>query len=447
VAEAAVRAQSTSPRDLVDLVQPWGGMFRDVSTFRSEGDEPRLNVRVADLGDLRPLWRESSFMRPSLESPTGLNGGGAGLSDSEGVTPALAEGLERYCTTVFAAEQFITATGQELGKDALDLDTIPRCSERELADPMCPLSFPTKRERIRWVKAVCLHSGKVYWVPAVLVYLYLKPISDAERIAIPITTGCAAHRTLNDALIGAMLELIERDSLSLTWLLKLGLPKVKILPIPSALQEDWDRYEDASVHLENTLFDATSDLGVPTIYGVQRSSFDRELTTVVACASALQPTQAIRKVMRDLVSTRMYLRHARKVPDRWIDFTQLPHGAAFMGREAQANAFDFLLDTTRSVYLEEMPPVLAATSTEALQLLLRRFRERQMRVYAVDLTSDEALRVGMRVVRVLVPELQPFAFTYRARYLGHSRLYSAPAEMGYPSLLEAELNAYPNPFA
>ena len=37
--------------------------------------------------------------------------------------------------------------------------------------------------------------------------------------------------------------------------------------------------------------------------------------------------------------------------------------------------------------------------------------------------------------------------TDRARFLGHPRLYEAPARMGYPTRSEAELNAWPQAFA
>jgi len=51
------------------------------------------------------------------------------------------------------------------------------------------------------------------------------------------------------------------------------------------------------------------------------------------------------------------------------------------------------------------------------------------------------------VVRVIIPGLQPLSFHYRARYLGHPRLYEAPALMGYPVLREEDLNGWPQPFA
>jgi ribosomal protein S12 methylthiotransferase accessory factor len=67
--------------------------------------------------------------------------------------------------------------------------------------------------------------------------------------------------------------------------------------------------------------------------------------------------------------------------------------------------------------------------------------------YAVDLTTDEAVREGLRVVRVVAPQLQPLSFQYRARFLRNARLYKVPQAMGYPPKGEAELNSWPQPFA
>jgi ribosomal protein S12 methylthiotransferase accessory factor len=70
-----------------------------------------------------------------------------------------------------------------------------------------------------------------------------------------------------------------------------------------------------------------------------------------------------------------------------------------------------------------------------------------MEAFVVDLSTDEALRCGVRIVRVLIPALQPLSFNYRARYLGHPRLYDAPMQMGHPVHQEEQLNHWPQPFS
>ena len=66
-----------------------------------------------------------------------------------------------------------------------------------------------------------------------------------------------------------------------------------------------------------------------------------------------------------------------------------------------------------------------------------------MDAYAVDLTTDEARRAGLVVVRVLIPGLQPLSFNQLAQFRGHPRLYDAPRAMGHTSHVEEELNPFP----
>jgi ribosomal protein S12 methylthiotransferase accessory factor len=87
------------------------------------------------------------------------------------------------------------------------------------------------------------------------------------------------------------------------------------------------------------------------------------------------------------------------------------------------------------------------TKISPLQLVLDQLARNHFEVYAVDLSTDEALNSGMRVVRVVIPGLQPFSFHYRAQYKGHARLYDAPRRMGYTARREEQLNEWPQPFA
>jgi ribosomal protein S12 methylthiotransferase accessory factor len=135
------------------------------------------------------------------------------------------------------------------------------------------------------------------------------------------------------------------------------------------------------------------------------------------------------------------------VPESWDDFIDVFHGATFMGRPEQLPAFDFLRHSTRRRRLSEMPVLATGDARRDLAGLVGKLRAQGMEAFAVDLTTDEAVRAGMRVVRVIIPALQPLTFSYRARYLGHPRLYEAPRLMGYPVRAETEINHWPQPFA
>jgi len=80
------------------------------------------------------------------------------------------------------------------------------------------LELPKKNLPIRWVKGISLFDKKEVWVPANMVYLHIPYKSIGEKFWLPISTGCAAHVTMEEALLGAINEVIERDAISTLWI-------------------------------------------------------------------------------------------------------------------------------------------------------------------------------------------------------------------------------------
>jgi ribosomal protein S12 methylthiotransferase accessory factor len=361
----------------------------------------------------------------------------------------LAEALERHSATAFSEDQFIWATADELGVDAVDLDSFPVCSERELQNPACPLVRPTKTEKIRWVQGLSLNDGELVYLPLVSVYI-THPVVKGERFLSPISTGCAAHESYDAALLSAILEVIERDALSIAWLQKLPLPQIDFEDAAAALGEIWDLYQQSFKAVQVFFFNATTDLGIPVVYGLRVSPCDPRLHTVVACSSSVDPAAACRKVMLELASCAAWMRRTGTIPDDIENFNQLYHGSSYMGRQEQAHAFDFLLNGCARISLDRLAATSPVSPDEGnravLAMVIRRLSKLGYSVYAADISTDEALRAGMRVVRAVIPGLMPFSWIQRARYLGHPRLYQAPQAMGYPVHNEYDLNPYPQPF-
>jgi ribosomal protein S12 methylthiotransferase accessory factor len=201
----------------------------------------------------------------------------------------------------------------------------------------------------------------------------------------------------------------------------------------------------ASRGFEYHFLDATSNLGIPTVYGVQVSKFNQKATTVVACSSASTISEAIAKVISDISRLRPALQRSEKPPAGWADFRDPIHGASFMMGGEQSHHFHFLTQTPRSRSLREARA--NDLPRNPLHFVLDRMAARGLDVYAVDLSTDEAIRSGMRVVRVLVPGLQPLSLRHFARYLGHPRLFTGPADFGLPAHPEPLINPLPQPFA
>ncbi len=439
--------QSHTGGTVWDLKQPLGGLFGGHTRVRPGSDEPRLITSLVRVGDLAQLFRQQTTLPSSRERPVNITGVGIGFTDEEAELPAACEALERYCGVAFVADDFTVASAEELGSEALDLDRIPRCSEKELSHPKCPLIAPSKTLPIRWLTGLSLHSGKKTYIPAVMVGTHIRFTSPGERIVFPISTGCAAHTSLERALLCGIFEAAERDAIAILWLQKLPLPQIIVDFEPEGAAPYLESMRRAARDLEYYFFDATTDLGIPTVYGVQRSPQDRTRATYVACASAASAAEALTKVIRDMSHCRASFRRPHPTPDNVEEFTGIFHGATYMAREEQAHGFDFLLKSGSRRMLSEIPALEADSEKSLLALILNRLREKGLDTFAVELTTDEALRSGFRVVKAIIPGLQPISFNYRARYLGHPRLYEAPALMGYESHAEEDLNHMPQPFA
>jgi len=304
---------------------------------------------------------------------------------------------------------------------------------------------PDRAAPIRWVRGVSLTRRALCWVPAVLTYLHIPAETPAERFTLPISTGCAAHRTFAAAVRNAVCEVVERDAISLTWLQRLALPRLTLhdagADLARVLQLAADR--DSEIHL----FDATTDVGIPTVYGLDVAREHPDCTTVVTCATDLDPRRAVAKVLREGASTRIALGPRRPGATDPDDFITAFDGARYMGRPERLHAFDFLLGSRAARPLGALPGLAAGDPAAELRLVLDRLDRLGFEVVVVDLTTDEALRAGMRVVRAIVPGLQPLSFSHRARYLGHRRLYEGPPAFGHPAHPEADLNPWPQPFA
>ena len=417
------------------------GLFQSVRQFGSRPGEVKLSTHLVDMGDSRPGLQAWKNPRHSI------TGSGVELYGSDSALIAAVEALERYSASIWRKAQIRTECADALGADALDLDSLPKCSLAERNHQTCRLVPPLKTVPIPWVRGVSLLTGKAVWVPAALVYLSRDLVGPAGPFCHSLSTGCAAHTSYILALLSAVLELVERDAISLVWLQKLTIPKIILDGIPQQLAPYWERCESSSISVEYAFFDATTDLGIPVVYGVQINPVSDRVRTLVTCSASPDPAVAIAKNIRDMAGLRLAFRNRHAVPDSWDNYSDPFDGATHMAHSDRAHAFNFLLHSPGEVRLSDIPAMPATDPHSLLRNVLQRFWDGGMEVYAVDLTTDEAIRSGLKVVRAIIPALQPLSFEYRARFLGHPRLYDAPQRMGYSVLSEERVNFWPQPFA
>ncbi|GLF97394.1 YcaO-like family protein [Streptomyces yaizuensis] len=434
-------------RGLEGLVSPYGLVSHTAPLPVREG-EPSFAVHLAHLGD--PSRALANLRVWAHDDDMGnVDGAGSALTADRARLISVAEALERYSTCAWDDDEMVVAAENDLTEEYVSPSRWPRCSPAELARDECSMAPYDPSVPIRWVRAWSLTRRVPVLVPAISVYLHMPYHSRSERFTRGITTGAAVHSDVRAAVLNGLLEVVERDAIALVWLQRLRLPE--LIVDPDRLDPATRAYHRAgtSTDLRVRLFDATTDLGVPVIYAVQLADADPTLAQIVAATCEVRPEQALAKVYRELASLRVALRgYVAAFADREPDPAKVSvvGGAVHNAAPARRGVFDFLLDGERPTYgIDGMPGLPAGA--DPLDTVVSRLAARGAEVLVADITTDEARQVGMRAVKVLVPEAMPVSFVHAERFLGTPRLYDAPRAMGHPSHAEDAVNPEHQPFA
>lgn len=375
---------------------------------------------------------------------------GSALADqATASTVALAEAAERYAGMAPGLDvDCRRARVSDLVDEAvMDLRRLPRCSATEYATPGCRVKPFDDDAIIRWSLGLDLVSGEPTWVPSVMAVYGLRQRTLGERFWVSISTGYAVHTDPQVALCSAICEVFERDIIEILWQQKLPLPPVAAHEITDNCRMLLRWAEDHFISV--LLFDATTDMGVPTAYCLMIAENDPQARQLVSCATGIWLGAAAEKCVLDAAAFRDNFGGMPDPGKMKMDqrtFTTIADGARYMGLAEHASAFEFLVDGYEDRVPQERP-ALPRNPEDRLCALIDIVRHHGLQSIAVDRTTSELAAAGLTAVCVIIPDLQPMTLQPLARFRAHPRLYSAPGLMGYRALPETELNPWPQPFA
>lgn len=435
-AEASRGADSTDAlRSLEKLVSPYGVV---------SGTTTRVRESVSDYGS-RTLATVGSGVagRGRHKKHHPICGGVSLIGADHSRLVAIAEGAERYAGMAPVDDEIILASADELVGECLEPSRYPRCSAEEYAHPRCSIVPFDSAAKIRWLQALDLIERKPLWVPAVMAS-YAGLEGSAEGFCFQISTGYAVHTDPVEAVVRGMCEVIERDIIAVLWLQRLSLPRLS-----SAIKTDimtsvtqWFEHRFTRIHL----FDATSDLGVPTVYAVAAADEDERACRYVSCGTGRNLAEAAEKALLETAGGDSYIHDAPTLSKLGEIEGGIGETSRYMGARERAQAFDFLTESQVTAG-DKASNGLPHDPDMALAVLTERLAAAGMQAAVVDRTTQELNEVGLTAVSVIIPDLQPMSTDPWVQFKSHSRLYNAPRLMGYRVLPEEELNPWPQPFA
>lgn len=423
------------------FVSPLVGIIKHVHEFLAAPDDARM-----------------FFLGCELSEATGILGhqvpprtGGAHYLRERALAAAVGEALERYCGTHAPASRLVFASAAELGPRAVSPLDFALFHPRQYAQTGFPYRPFTPGTRVQWIPGVSLTDGAPVFLPAQLVFLAPGRRQGEAAIGYATSSGMACGPTRDEAVLRALLEVVERDAFMLTWYGMLSLPLVDLGSDPVLCAEVRRHFAPARLH--HQVVDLSSFLRVPTALAVIRGRPPDPIALAVGAASAPTMEEACGKALREAFQTRHWIRQMRQVRRRafaadFSDVLRFEDHVLFYSYEENARRADFLIASAARRSLQEVPALEGTTAAARIRAVVARLAQHGVHAYAADLTSPEVREAGLHVARVLCPQLCPLDVGYQRRFLGGPRLYEAAWRLGMRErpLGFEELNPYPHPF-
>lgn len=405
---------------------------------RTGGDALRRELFDLRHGPVGGMYRigDLTVAAVSAELVGGQAGFGRTADYAEAERVALYEAVERHAglrprrtTTV------LEASYAELGDRALDPARLG------LPDHGSPHVVPYRPDvRTRWVhgwsytraRPVAVPEHVAYWGPA-----------TGPRFVDETSNGCGTGNSLTEAVLYGMFEVAERDAFLTAWYGRVRLPPLRVRDEVTAHLAD--RLEQLGYRLE--LYDATNDLGVPSVLSLARCTAPRPRLprAFFAAGAGLDPDAAMRSATAEvLMDVEAGAKRYRTDPDdydpdRLRRLLRDPRLIRTMddhvnvnGLPEAADRYDFLVPGP------EVDPVVPDVPRDDLDALLehyvRRWAALDLEVIAVD-QSDPVVRdrLGLHSAKVVVPGTVPMTFgELNRRTTGIPRLRLAGLPLPHP---------------
>jgi ribosomal protein S12 methylthiotransferase accessory factor len=426
-------------RRLRTLVSPYVGIVRAVGEFAAGPDDARLVKVGCRIADLAPL----------VGIEVDYRAGGTAPSREAAIAATLGEVAERYCASASRVDDGELATAAQLGARAVDPERFALFSDEQYARAEFPFRPFSRSTPVRWVEGFAIPSGTPALLPRQLVHLAWRPEPGSREIAIGYSTssGAACACTLEEAVLRGVLELVERDAFLVVWANRLSLPRL-----------EWGRHDELAAldrryfrpsGLEYEAVDLSGFFDVPTVLGVVRDDRTRGAALGVGAAAASCVEEAWLRALAEAFSVRTWARLTRDVPDESPARVEtFDDHIRFYASHERAQLTRFLDSSSERRDVREVRPVEGGDVNALIQSVANRLERRGASAYAADLTSPDVAAAGLRVAKVVAPELCALDVSHDARFLGGRRLYEAAFELGLRTspLASDEVNPYPHPF-
>jgi len=408
-------APEQTVQNIKAFVSPITGLITHLQVLKESADNP---VKI---------YATAFFKTPVLKDGVKLANNsfvhtcmGKGVSHSQSQASALCEAIERYCAHYQGDEPLHLASKAQLDKRYYDFQQLVPYSPSQYQN-FTDQAHPDAQLK----QAACRYNGEpVHWLPIWSLtqddHVYLPLTScfanipfDDDKFARWHSNGCAAGNTLEEAILQALFELIERDAAAIWWYNRIKRPEFDLQLIDKnnfALLS-----ETLSAQHDFWVLDLTHDIGVPVMVAVGRNKNTLGLSFGFGCH--LQSELAAQRALTELCQL-IPIRCQNGAP---FDFDAIEPGPhLFPAPHIQAQSIDCKASADIKLDIENIVSRLNGLNLETLVLNY----------------SREPLPI--KTAKVFVPGL-----CHIWPQLANARLYQAPVSLGWLEKANSEQSINP----
>lgn len=388
--------------------------------------------------------------------PVECFGFGASYDDTEtAMSKAVGELLERHFSSIYRAEDLAKASYEDLRHrrfGPLPLDIFSLNGFLPSQEEQWPQFCRDSRKPIGWVQGENLTRGTRAYIPAQLVYWNYR-LGDEMVLADLNTSGAAGHFTKDEAVLSALLELIQRDGFMIHWLMNAAPSQIDQRTITDADTIDFlNRLKEAN--LEVHLLDTTTDIGVPTCTCVIIDGRNDTHSVYVAASCGFSVQDAIFSALLESVvvfNAEMYQSEPYILKEDYQPFV-----------DPSIGRFERLRVWRTQKMVGEIRPFLQGpliseatfmrggdryvSVAERLAYIQKMFAALGDRydIYLHEFNDPLLDTVGYHVVQAIVPAIMAMYLTENMATLAAERLTSVPEKLGWKTL--RTFRSWPHPF-
>lgn len=396
--------------------------------------------------------------RPTDGYTPGTNSGfGSDFDGETALSKAIGETLERYFFSTYSlqggpCDSFAKLKNQK--RHAFDVTAY------NLFSPEQKKAFPELMQaadsRFYWSEAESLLTGSRILIPSQLVYWNYRRTHNefTEPLIAPSTTsGCAGHFSRDEAILSALLELIQRDAFLIYWLNKISPARILIENVNHSHLQSFAAYVQ-SFGISLTFLDVRSDIPVPSVVCV--ASYTPEGKDTVYSMGAGTGFDLADALIKSIIEAVLVNAHAASLPNIGFTDAYKPFSDTTIGRNQRLGMWkgphakhklDFFLSGDVR-HIEDIPNTSLGNATTKVQLafLLQEFGARGAGYEPLITEVHDPLlhEIGFHVVRALVPALVPLYLAEHRAPLQSARLKKVPATIGHAAA--QTFNPWPHPF-